>query len=325
MELHHVRAFLAVAEELHFGRAAQRLHMAQPPLSRTIKQLERHLGCPLFERTTRTVRLTPQGEALIGPAQEIIRAVEHAERAVAHAEAGEIGRVRVGFAGPSSHELISELARTVRRTSPGIELELSSVTYGTEVVGQLLAGDLDVAMVRLATTPPGLASRIIREERYVVAMPDSHPLAEEPEVHLADLADEGWVTLSASSGSLVREALLEMAQDAGFVPRIAQQAPDSWTIMALVAAGVGVSLTIDTAFAAVDPSKVRVVPLAGEQTHTYASLAWREEDRSPALARVIALSEQVLPTPPDAPVRAAPRAEAGSRARRGRGTPSRGG
>lgn len=118
MELHHVLAFLAVAEELHCGWAAQRLRMAQPPLSRTIKQLERSLGSPLFERTTRSVRLTVQGEALLGHAGTIIAAFDKAERAMVHADAGETGRVRIGFAGLSSHGPISDLAQAVRGGYP---------------------------------------------------------------------------------------------------------------------------------------------------------------------------------------------------------------
>lgn len=296
MDLHHVRAFLAVAEELHFGRAAQRLHMAQPPLSRTIQQLERHLGARLFERTTRTVRLTPQGEALVGPARDIVRAFEQAERAVAFADKGETGRVRLAFAGPSSHALVGDLARAVRRAYPGIELELTSLTYGSESVSRLLDGSIDLAMARLDDTTPGLASRVVQRERYVIATPPGHWLTDLPEVSMEALAEESWVALDASSGSVVREALLTRAREAGFVPRIVQHAPDSWTILALVSAGVGVTLTIDTAFTGMEPREVRVVPLAGPDPWTHASLAWRADDRSPALRRVIELSERVFPT-----------------------------
>lgn len=297
MDLHHVRAFLAVAEELHFGRAAQRLHMAQPPLSRTIQQLERHLGTRLFDRTTRTVRLTPQGEALLAPAHEIVRSFEQAERAVAFADKGETGRVRLAFAGPSSHALIGDLGRAVRRTYPGIELELSSVTFGSESVARLLDGSIDLAIARIGGPTPGLSSRVIQRERYVIATPPGHWLADLPEVRMEALAEEPWVALHASSGSLVREALLTRAREVGFVPRIVQQAPDSWTIMALVSAGVGVTLTVDTAFTGTEPEEVRVVPLAGPDPYTFASLAWRADDSSPALRRVIELSERVFPTP----------------------------
>ncbi|WP_435200791.1 LysR family transcriptional regulator [Janibacter sp. GS2] len=297
MELHHVRAFLAVAEELHFGRAAQRLHMAQPPLSRTIKQLERSLGSPLFERTTRTVRLTLQGEALIGPAQEIVGAFEKAERAVAHAGAGETGRVRMGFAGPSSHEPIGALARAMRGGYPGIELELTSFVYGSDVVGQLMSHDLDMAIVRFASGPsPGLEARVVQRERFVVAVPEGHWLGDRHDITMDDLADEPWVLLNAATGSVVRDALFQRAHQAGFMPRVVQQAPDSWTIMALVRAGVGITLSIDSAFTSLDPRGMHIIPLEGVNPYTRASLAWRSDDRSPALRRVIEMSQRVFPS-----------------------------
>jgi DNA-binding transcriptional LysR family regulator len=296
MELHHVRAFLAVAEELHFGRAAQRLHMAQPPLSRTIKQLERSLGSPLFERTTRSVRLTVQGEALLEHAHRIVAAVEEAERAVAYAEAGETGRVRIGFAGPSSHGPVSDLARAMRGAYPGIELGLTSFVYGSDTVGQLMSHDLDMAIVRFAAgPPPGIAARVVQRERLVIVVPEDHQLADREHITMEDLKDESWIMLDAATGSVIRDALFERARLASFTPRIAQQASDSWTIMALVRAGVGITLSIDSAFTALDQRGLRIIPLDGDDPYTHASLAWRSDDSSPALRRVIDTSVQVFP------------------------------
>ena len=298
MELHHVRAFLAVAEELHFGRAAQRLHMAQPPLSRTIKQLERSLGSTLFERTTRSVRLTVQGETLLPHARAIVAAFDDAERAVVHAGAGEIGHVRIGFAGPSSHRPVSDLARAMRSSYPGIELGLTSFVYGSDSVGQLLSHELDMAIVRFSDgPPPGIAARVVQRESLVVVLQEDHPLAGRKHLSMEELSDETWVVLDAASGSVVRDELFERARAAQYVPRVGQLAPDSWTIMALVAAGVGITLSIDSAFTALDSRGLSVIPLAGPDPHTRASLAWRSDDASPALRRVIAMSEQVFPAP----------------------------
>lgn len=292
-----MRAFLAVAEELHFGRAAQRLHIAQPPLSRTIKQLERSLGSPLFERTTRTVRLTLQGEALLGPARTIVEAFDEAARAVAHAAAGETGKVRIGFAGPSSHGPISDLARAMRGEYPGIELELTSFIYGSDTVGQLMSHELDMAIVRFASAPsPGIDARVVQRERFVIVVPEGHWLGDRHDITMEDLADEPWVVLNAASGSVVRDALFNRAHQAGFMPRVVQQAPDSWTIMALVQAGVGVTLSIDSAFTSLDPRGLHIIPLDGGNPYTRASLAWRSDDPSPALRRVIEMSERVFPT-----------------------------
>ena len=297
MDRHHIQAFLAVAEELHFGRAAARLHMAQPPLSRVVQQLERQLGAPLFERTTRSVRLTAQGEALLEPARAIEEAFGTAERAVTYAGRGTVGRVTVGFAGPSSHNLISALAKRVRQDQPGIELRLSSTTYGSEALTQVVSGELDAAIVRWDTTPPGLASRVVRVDHYVIVVPLSHLLADRDTVSMAELAEESWVFLDRGSGSSLRETTLRKAEEAGFTPRTVQETRDTWTIMALVAAEVGITLTVDTAFAGITTDGITTVPLEGGKEVALARLTWRPETVSPALSRVLDLSEVALPTP----------------------------
>lgn len=305
MELHQLEAFLAVAEELHFGRAAERLHLAQPPLSRTIKQLERELGAPLFERTTRRVRLTSAGEALIGPAQEVLDGCRVARAAVRAAGQGETGRVRLGFAGPSSYRPVSDLARLVRHRHPGIELSLQSVTYAYAALRLVIEGSMDLALVRYDVEPPGIVSRVIAEEHYVLVVPDGHPLGERDEVSMADCRDESFVALPADPGSSVRDAFIRSCYAAGFAPNIVQVAPDSWTVMALVAAGVGITLTIDTAVANVPAEGIRVVRLVEGREPSFARLAWRAQDDNPALREVLRASEEALPTPTDRPAPAA--------------------
>ena len=297
MNLHHVIAFLAVAEELHFGRAAARLHMAQPQLSRAIQQLERRLGATLFDRTTRTVRLTPQGEALLEPARRIVESFAYAERTVAYAGHGEIGRVAIGFAGPSSHSLIIALAQAVRRVHPGIELVLSSTLYGGEALSRLSKGEVDLVIVRYDSTPPAMRSRVVGVNHYVIVVSKSHPFVERKSVQMDELGDEHWIVLEASRGSSLRETTIQKANDAGFAPNIAQQAPDTWTIMALVAAGVGITLTIDTAFTNVTTTGLSVIPLEQGREVAVSRLVWRAADDSPALRRVLELSETALPTP----------------------------
>lgn len=301
MEFQQLRAFLAVAEEAHFGRAAKRLHMAQPPLSRTIRALERELGTRLFDRTTRTVRLTSAGEALIVPARDIFDGCRIAEAAVHAAGKGETGRIRIGFAGPSSHVLIGRLARRVRRESPGIELSLRSVTYADEGLAQVMDGALDLAIVRWGTAPSGIAARVVQEEHYVLAVPADHPLAGAEIVSVADLRDEAFITLPADSGSSIRDALITSCYQAGFAPDIVQVAPDTWTAMALVSAGVGITISVDSAVEQIPGDGLSVVRLLEGIAPTYARLAWRENDDNPALRTVLCASEAVLPTPPPAP------------------------
>jgi DNA-binding transcriptional LysR family regulator len=296
VEIHQIRAFLAVAEELHFGRAAQRLHVAQPPLSRTIKQLEKQLGAALFERSTRSVQLTEAGHALIEPARAILDAVRLAEMAVTAAGRGQTGRVRIGFAGSSSHHLVGQWAKLVRRTHPGIEFVLTSSAYASEVLNRLSEGTLDIGIVRLLFFPPGIASRVVAHENLVVGLPREHRLAGESAVRMADLADESWVMLPSEPGSMLRDLLQRLAQDEGFTPRIVQSAPDSLSLVALVSADVGCTLTVSSVARHVVNPEVVFVPLA-EQGPIDVRLVWREGDTSAALAEVLRLSEEALPTP----------------------------
>ncbi|MGY4720243.1 LysR family transcriptional regulator [Naumannella huperziae] len=302
MDVAQLRAFLAVAEELHFGRAAERLHIAQPPLSRMIRQLERGVGAQLFDRTTRRVSLTAQGAALVEPARAVLAALDAARLAVRSAGEGEVGTVRISFTGPSTQHLISRLARAVRNRHPGIDLVLQSHTYGAEAVGLILAGRLDLALLMTPGPPPGMAARPMRRGRFVVVLPDSHPLAGRAELAMAELAEEPWVAFPPSAGSVLREEFVRLAADRGFVPRIVQEAPDTWSKIALVASGVGITLNTDLALDAMGRDGIVVVPLADDVEASPTQLIWREADPNPALRRVLALSADLAD-----PAAAAPR------------------
>lgn len=297
MDLHHFEAFLAVAEELHFGRAADRLHVAQPPLSRTIKALERELGAQLFDRTTRRVRLTSAGEALLKPAHQVLEGARLAKLVVQSAGCGETGRVRMGFAGPSSYLLVGQLGRLVRERHPGIELSLQSTTYGYEALRAVVDGELDLAFVRWDLEPPGISNRIVAEEHYVLAVPKDHPLAGRDLVRMADCRDADFVALPADPGSSVHDAFLRTAHEAGYTPNVVQTAPDPWTAMALVAAGVGISFSLDAALRNVIQEGIRMVPLEEGLTPSYSRLVWRRDDQNPALHKVLRASVEALPTP----------------------------
>jgi DNA-binding transcriptional LysR family regulator len=298
VELRHLTGFLAVAEELHFGRAAQRLNMAQPPLSQQIRQLERELGVQLFVRTTRSVRLTSAGEAMLEPARTVLRGLDDVRRVARAGALGEIGRVTVGFAGASSHDLLPRLTRAVRARHPGIELVFSGQTYANEALDQVAVGRLDLGFVRLPATRRGVSTRAIGQETLIAALPAGHPSSQRREVRLRDLADDPFIAFPGQAGSSLRDLLVQTCREAGFSPRIVQEAPDSWTILALVAAGVGVTLTLDTVRHARTDGVV-YLPLSGPQVRVQPALAWRTDDPSAALRAVLQVAEEVLPTPPD--------------------------
>jgi DNA-binding transcriptional LysR family regulator len=293
-----LRAFLAVAENLHFGRAAERLHLAQPYLSRTVRSLEDELGAPLFVRTTRKVELTPAGQALIDPARAILGLQADAREAVRAAHEGESGRVRITFAGPSSHAMVGRLARTVRRQHPLIKLELQPGRYGTTAVRELVDNRTDLAIARFAAPPAGVCSRSIAEETCVVVMPTDHRLADATVVSFADLRDEPVVAFPEAYGSALRQIFVEQCQANGFVPTFVQESPDTWTSVALVAAGVGLHVTTDTAVAHMPLDGVKAVPLSAQVPPFFVFLLWRRGEVEPALGHVLNTAEALLPTTP---------------------------
>ncbi|MEU9199799.1 LysR family transcriptional regulator [Streptomyces sp. NPDC048332] len=296
MELRHLFAFVAVAEELHFGRAAQRLRMAQPPLSQQIRRLEKELGVQLFERNTRSVRLTSAGESFLQPVRTVIEDLDTAVRAAKAAGRGEYGRVSIGFAGASSHETLPRLTRAVRAAHPAIELVMTGQTYANVALARVADGSLDLGFVRLPVTQPGVSFRVIDEEELVCALPSDHPLAARDSVALEVLAGEPFVSFPANTGSTVRDAMVGACEAAGFNPRVVQEAPDSYTILALVAAGVGVTLTV-TSVQHIQQSGLVYRPLAGPPIRRQAALAWRADNPSAALRAVLAVAEDALPTP----------------------------
>ncbi|MFZ3570845.1 LysR substrate-binding domain-containing protein [Streptomyces sp. BH097] len=300
MELKHLTGFVAVAEELHFGRAAERLHIAQSPLSQQIKLLERDLGVKLFDRTTRTVRLTSAGQALVEPARKLLADATSVRRTVRAAHLGEVGRVSVGFAGASSYAALPLLTRAVTSQLPGIELVLEGQTYSGEALRRVTDGTLDLGFVALPVRR-GITARVVRMERLVLALPDSHPLADRAEVPVRALADEPIVTFPLSRESAVRDAMVQACHDAGFAPRIAQEAPDSYNMLALVGAGVGVAVVVESA-RNIHLEHVVFRPLAGDEVPVLPiALGWRSGNPSAALKAVLRVARDVLPTPDDAP------------------------
>ncbi|MDQ2698116.1 MAG: LysR family transcriptional regulator, partial [Actinomycetota bacterium] len=189
MELHKARAFLAVAEELHFGRAAQQLHMAQPPLSRLIKSLEAELGADLFVRNSRMVELTPVGAALIEPTRELLMQSERIAQLARRLQRGETGRVRLGFSGASVTSIVSALTHRVRNARPDLTLDLSGSELSQPGMEKLSSGSLDAVVGRWDALPRDVDSHVLAEEELLVAVADGHRLAASETVTAEDVAD----------------------------------------------------------------------------------------------------------------------------------------
>ena len=291
MDITQLRAFLAVAEELHFRRAAERLHMAQPPVTRTIKLLERELGTTLFDRNTRSVALTPAGRALLEPAREVMEALRRATEAARSAERGEVGLVRIAFAGVSTHPLVATLARHVRSCRPGIELELSSQNFALSAIQKLAKRETDIALGRWDVVPQGIGAQVVMTDSLVLAVPATHRLAGHAEVGFAELEGERFVSLPVHEGSVLIDRLRQLAQAHRFVPDVAQVAPDTQTALALVSAEVGCSLTLASVAANLNDPHVMFVPVAaaeaGDLPDVHLRAAWRQDEQGPAVRAVL--------------------------------------
>jgi DNA-binding transcriptional LysR family regulator len=287
MDVGQLKAFLAVAQELHFGRAAEQLHMAQPPLSRIIKQLETELGTRLLDRNTRSVKLTSTGQALIGPATEVLEALRRAEEAVRSADNGEAGLVRIAFAGVSTHQLVARLARQVKSNRPRIQLELSSQNFAQPAMKKLVQGETDIALGRWDVIPAEVSSRVVMRDSLVIAMPDTHALAGARRLAMKRLAGEAFISLTPFEGAVLPDRLRRLAHANDFVADVVQLAPDTQTALALVSAEVGCHLTLaSVAENATDPHVV-FVPLEDSTADVDLRAAWRRDDTSPALKAVL--------------------------------------
>jgi DNA-binding transcriptional LysR family regulator len=287
MDVGQLKAFLAVAQELHFGRAAEHLHMAQPPLSRIIKQLESELGTRLLDRNTRSVKLTSTGQALIGPATEVLDALRRAEEAVRSADNGEAGLVRIAFAGVSTHQLVARLARQVKSNRPRIQLELSSQNFAQPAMKKLVQGETDIALGRWDVIPAEVSSRVVMRDSLVIAMPDTHALAGARRLAMRRLAGEAFISLTPFEGAVLPDRLRRLAHANDFVADVVQLAPDTQTALALVSAEVGCHLTLaSVAQNATDPH-VGFVPLEDSTADVDLRAAWRRDDTSPALKAVL--------------------------------------
>lgn len=295
MHLQQLRAFIALAEELHFTRAAERLGMSQPQLSQLIQRLERQLEAPLVERTTRRVMLTAAGQAALTHARKALQEMRLMQRSVKGLTGDIRGTVRLGYAGASSRPWLPPIARTVRELFPGVDLQLQSMVYGGQGPGRIVSGDLDITFSRRPLNHPGLVDRIFEYEEILVGLPTDHRLAGVEEVALTDLRDEAWVTFPGAYGSNVRDISFQLAHEAGFIPKVVQEAPDSYTILGLVAAGVGITLTVSSVRHIRTPG-LKFLPLAGERQFAAATVVWSAHANR-ATQAVIEAIEKIAPSP----------------------------
>ncbi|WP_344149325.1 LysR substrate-binding domain-containing protein [Kribbella yunnanensis] len=301
MELRQLRSFVVVAEELNVGRAAVRLHLTQPSLSRQIAALERDLGVELFARVRKRFVLTAAGATFLAEAQDLLRRSDEAVRAAQRTQRGELGTLRLWFVQSATFEALPRLLGAFRAAYPEVVLELESVTTLRQTEA-LRDGRIDVGLMRpnapavgapstriaVVRLAPDLESRVVSSDPVVVVLPAGHRLARRKRLRLAELAEEPFVFYSRPSGPVVHDTLLGFCRAVGFTPRIEQVAADVQTIVSLVAAGLGVSLLIGPTPPS-NPEAVVYRELSDDLPPWQLSVAWSPDNRSPVLARFLEL------------------------------------
>jgi DNA-binding transcriptional LysR family regulator len=289
MELRHVRYFVAVAEERHFGRAAAKLGMSQPPLSQQIHQLERELGVQLFWRSTRRVELTHAGEVFLEYACRLLAEAAEAVQAARRAGRQEVGQLRVGYVTTAGVDTLPALLERYHHDMPQIEVSLHSLSSADQLAA-LERGDIDVALVRAPVTSPRLQTATLRRDPFVALLPPDHPLASRRQVALPELAGEPFVLWPRNSHMYGQ--VMELCHDAGFEPKVVKEADAGLlhSIVGLVAAGMGVSI-IAAAARGWASNSVICKPLAGCKARAPLTAVWRRDDASPALEAFVALAK----------------------------------
>jgi DNA-binding transcriptional LysR family regulator len=241
MELRHLRYFIAVAEELNFTRAAERLHIAQPPLSQQIQHLEAELGFQLFRRTKRTVHLTAAGQVFFEEAGKILQQVDRAIQLGRQTSRGELGQLTIGFVSSSAHNVVPAILQAFRTRCPAVKLELHELTTN-EQLQRLRFGQIDIGFVRPPVEEEGINSEIVFREPLILALPETHPLASRAKVELRELSAEPFILFPRSLAPGLYDAIVSLCQQAGFSPIAAQEAIQMQTIVSLVAAEMGVAI-----------------------------------------------------------------------------------
>ena len=291
MELRHLRYFAALAEELHFGRAAEKAFVAQPTLSQQIKKFEEELDAQLFERTKRNVTLTEAGEALLPYARRILKEARRAQKAAHAAREGQAGYLRVGFEAPAMRSGLSRVLKAFRQATPGVELELEEL--GSRAQAEALRKEaVDVGFVLLPVDERGLQARQIDEAPTVAVLPTGHRLAGQREVPLRELREEPHIMWARDVSPGVYDDYVRACHAVGFSPKVVQEIRHMESLLGLVAGGLGIS-TAHRTRAQSDYPGVAYALITEPAIPIRMGIAWRQGEASPVVERFLDVTWQV--------------------------------
>jgi len=288
IDLRHLRYFLAVAEELDFGHAATRLHMAQPPLSQQIRRLEQEIGHPLFVRTSRSVTLTPAGKSLLERARRTLHRIDDDVEAVRSVARGDVGLLKVGFVGSAMLTSLPSILGKYRRLYPRVQLHLDEF-HTSQLLEALRDGSVDVALARDSGIAEDLHVERAFVEPFFAVVPQKHVLASRKIIPIRLLRDEPFVFFPRAAGSYAWENTIRLCEQAGFHPNIVQEAPQWLTVVRLVGAGLGVTIFPASVAQILSPDVVcrKLSPSGGA---TSIDLVYRMQETSPLVDRFCALA-----------------------------------
>lgn len=283
IDLRQMELFVAVAEELHFGRAAARSGMSQPPFSQQIQRIERELGVALLHRTSRRVVLTQAGVTLLAEARELIARRDRVIDAVRRTANGDAGTLRIGFSASSAVGVLPMIVRQVRSALPDVALQIDD-RDGIDIASAIRAGALDAGIVRGPLSATGLIVETVYRDGFVAVLPASHPLAVYKRLAIGDLAGDEFILFPRTGSPGLYDTIIGLCSDAGFSPVIVQEASAWLSVVGLVEGGLGI--TIAPAMAArVCPQGVVTIPIADTVRRTELLIAYRRDDTNPLVAR----------------------------------------
>ncbi|WP_378188035.1 LysR family transcriptional regulator [Aquimarina sp. W85] len=284
LELRHFNYFIAVAEELHFRRAAERLHISQPGLSRQIKQMETIIGAKLFVRDKRNVVLTTAGAYL---KKELSHILNHVEVTLKHTELidkGDLGEIRIGFLGSAMQQVIPKLLVQTNKTHPDIKFSLEEMS-NYDQVESILNDTLDLGFVRLDFVPDPIAKKEILTETFSIVLPQNHPLNKDRFENIAQLKDENFILFSSDYSSLYFAQIMSICQDAGFSPKVSHKSVHAQTIFKLVENGLGVAI-VPTSLQDGFDLDIKCFEIPKIPQRAVLSIIWRKDNRNPVLPHI---------------------------------------
>ncbi|MEV5354929.1 LysR substrate-binding domain-containing protein [Streptomyces sp. NPDC052693] len=293
MDLRQLRYFVAVAEERHFGRAADRLHMAQPALSQAIRRLEADLGVELLHRTTRRVELTDAGRAYLIRARAILADVDDAAHEARRVASGSVGHLSIGCVGSATYSLLPPLSRHLAAELPGVDFAFRGEMLAPDQVEALRTGAIDVALLRPTVADSSLTVAPLRRDRLVVAVPADHRLAGRRQVRVADLRQADLIVHSADRRSVMYDIVLGLFRDAGIDVHVRHEVGETSTLITLVAGGLGVAI-VPEPVTALSLDGVAYRPLVRPTATVDLAVAHRTDRTEPHLARTIEVIRRVV-------------------------------